>query len=513
LKKIVLSPAIIFISWSAFSGCKQLEEFIIEDGEEPLTCWLTENLPGLKTFYLGRNLDYDGDEERHLNPANLTIGPKVTSLLNIFGDDLKEITSYIKDPTSVPEYFSSKVKANAVLKVPAGSYNLYCNTNGWKDFFFIEKISGGNVVIDSNTFPDETFRNWVLAQDYGADGILTDKEIVAIKTIAINKTSATNLKGIECFTALIRLWCEKNQLTSLDVSKNTALKELVCDNNQLTSLDLSKNTALTTLWCEKNQLTSLDLSKNTELTSLSFGWNYLTSIDLSKNTALTTLWCEKNQLTSLNLSKNMALKRIWCEKNQLTSLNLSKNTALNELVCRDNQLTSLDLSKNTELTSLNCQNNQLTSLDVSKNTALQDINCSINYLTSLDVSKNTALMALYCYRNIIKGVVMDALIADLPECEGSFYPIMINNDKEQNVVTKTQVATAKAKGWTTWCCTTGYEWSIYEGSGEQPSGTNSVYREASTNDRYYNLNGQRVEKPTKKGVYIVNGKKAVYNNQ
>ena len=37
-----------------------------------------------------------------------------------------------------------------------------------------------------------------------------------------------------------------NQLTTLDVSKNTALTDLDCDNNQLTTLDVSKNTALTT---------------------------------------------------------------------------------------------------------------------------------------------------------------------------------------------------------------------------------------------------------------------------
>ncbi len=37
------------------------------------------------------------------------------------------------------------------------------------------------------------------------------------------------------------LSCHNNELTSLDVNKNTALLELGCYNNQLTELDVSHN--------------------------------------------------------------------------------------------------------------------------------------------------------------------------------------------------------------------------------------------------------------------------------
>ena len=50
--------------------------------------------------------------------------------------------------------------------------------------------------------------------------------------------------------------CNENQLTCLNVSKNTALKLLDCSWNQLTSLDVSKNTALTTIECDNIPLTS-----------------------------------------------------------------------------------------------------------------------------------------------------------------------------------------------------------------------------------------------------------------
>ena len=155
-----------------------------------------------------------------------------------------------------------------------------------------------------------------------------------------------SMPEIRYFTALECLDCSYNQLTSLDLSKNTALTELCCYENQLTSLDLSKNTALKSLDCGYNQLTSLDLSKNTALKSLLCGYNQLTSLDLSNNTALEELWCENNQLTSLDLSNNTALEELWCENNQLTFLDLSNNTALTSLVCSGNPLTKIILNRN-----------------------------------------------------------------------------------------------------------------------------------------------------------------------
>ena len=44
-----------------------------------------------------------------------------------------------------------------------------------------------------------------------------------------------------------------NQLTSLDLSKNTALTDLDCHYNKLTSLDVSKNSALAWLSCDGNK--------------------------------------------------------------------------------------------------------------------------------------------------------------------------------------------------------------------------------------------------------------------
>ena len=104
--------------------------------------------------------------------------------------------------------------------------------------------SAHDVEINKVNFPDDNFRTWLLKQDYGEDGVLTESEIKSITKIYVGMRNISSLTGIEHFIALSELWCDANQLTELDVSKNTALTQLNCSGNQLTTLDVSKNTGL-----------------------------------------------------------------------------------------------------------------------------------------------------------------------------------------------------------------------------------------------------------------------------
>jgi len=284
-----------------------------------------------------------------------------------------------------------------------------------------------DVEINETTFPDENFRQLLLTRWYGIDGVLTDEEIASVPAIEVNGKRIKSLEGIEYFTALTLLSCSVNELTELDVSKNTALTTLKCYSNQLTTLDVSKNTELTTLYCHYNQLTALDVSQNT------------------------------------------ALRFLDCSINQLTTLDVSQNTALRELHCGDNPLVALDVSRNTALYYLSCYNNQLQTLDVSQNTALTLLYCYDNQLTTLDLSQNTALNVLYCYQNQIKDGGMDALVASLPTISGGGLRV-IYNENEGNVMTIDQVAAAKAKGWIPYYYTGELSdwgtqiWNIYDGS-------------------------------------------------
>ena len=302
------------------------------------------------------------------------------------------------------------------------------------------------LLLNAENFPDANFRAalaTILGISEGDE--ITEEKITATTSLSVGFKRISDLTGIEHFTALTDLECYNNQLTSLDMSKNTALKYLFCSDNQLTALDVSKNTALQTLYCYGNQLTSLDMSKNTALTYLS---------------------CYNNQLTLLDVSKNTALTYLYCYNNPLTTLDVSQNTALTYLYCHNNQLTALDVSQNTALRSLACSGNQLTALDVSKNTALRFLACSSNQLTALDVSKNTALTELNCHSNQIKGEAMDALVASLPTVtSGEFIVIDTKDENEGNICTKAQVAVAKGKGWKVYDYNGGnYPYPEYEGS-------------------------------------------------
>lgn len=196
------------------------------------------------------------------------------------------------------------------------------------------------IEINETNFPDEIFRQYVSDSfDKDSSGSLSSDEIEAVKKISADSQNISDITGIEYFTALTELDCYDNQLTELDVSKNTELTKLDCYGNQLTALDVSKNTALTYLSCENNQLTELDVSKNTALTYLACFVNRLTALNVSKNTALTYLACDKNQLTALDVSQNTALTELYCDTNHLTALDVSKNTALTYFNCEDNKYT------------------------------------------------------------------------------------------------------------------------------------------------------------------------------
>ena len=420
-----------------------------------------------------------------------------------------------------------------------------------------------DVEINETNFPDANFRNWVLGQTYGADGVLTESEIAKVVNIEVDSKNIESLKGIEHFTALKSLSCYYNKLTGLDVSKNTALTNLSCSNNSLRTIDLSGNTALNYLHCQNNQLTTLNVSACKKLSGLECYCNQIKdegmdslveslpnvnnrymnviySYNMGEQNVMTKsqvaaakakgwipLWKPGNNwqeyegsedpadgveinvenfpdeafrewllgqeygadgvltdeeiagITELDLSGHWisslkgienftALEKLSCGFNYLESLDVSGCTELRELDCQFQYcgLKKLDVSKNTLLVELCCSTNQLTKLDVSKNTALTRLLCSDNQLTSLDVSQNTALNELYCYKNQIKEAGMDTLVESLPSVnKGDMY--VINNSNEQNEMTKSQVAAAKAKGWTPrkmdpnngW-------WSEYEGSGD-----------------------------------------------
>ena len=247
------------------------------------------------------------------------------------------------------------------------------------------------IAIDETNFPDPAFRNYLIeTYDFAKDGILTDEEIKNTKRLYLGIDSIKSLKGIEYFTDLKKLFCFFNEITELDMSRNTKLTYLDCSNCKITKLNIANNVLLDTLYCENNELTELDISNNTELVYLD---------------------------------------------------------------CYDNKLTQLDVSKNTALAQLDFERNQIASIDLSNNIWLEEMYCSGNGMTQLDVSACQQLELLHCYHNKISGQNMDNLISSLPLNDTpTYFDLAVVDfteeaDKEGNVCTKAQVEAAKAKGW------------------------------------------------------------------
>ena len=164
-----------------------------------------------------------------------------------------------------------------------------------------------DVEINETNFPDETFRNWVIKYcDTNKDNSLSETEINAVTAVYCNRMNITGLDGIEYFTKITALDCAYNNITSIDVSKNTALTRIDCSDNNITSLTVG--------------------SGNTKLTYLSCSNNNLTSLDVSTCTALSSLYCYNNNLTTLTIGEKKSLSALNFDNNNLTSLDLSKDT-------------------------------------------------------------------------------------------------------------------------------------------------------------------------------------------
>jgi Leucine-rich repeat (LRR) protein len=309
-----------------------------------------------------------------------------------------------------------------------------------KLFFLILILSNVFGYAQYTLIPDVNFEKALinLQIDSGTpDGKVLTVNIITLNSLDVSSKNITNLTGIQDFLALTNLNCFNNQLTNLDITKNTSLTYLSCWNNQLTSLDVTKNISLTYLDCNANKLTSINVTLNTAMTHLFCNDNKLTSFNVTLNTALTNLGCNSNQLTSLDVTKNTVLTYLVCTNNQLTSLNVTQNTVLEYLACSFNYLTSLDVTKNTKLTELYCTSNQLTNLDVSKNTSLNALTCWNNQLTSLDVSKNTSLNLLYCDNNQLTSldVTKNTSLIDFACSNNQLTSLNLKNGKNTNINT------------------------------------------------------------------------------
>lgn len=312
-----------------------------------------------------------------------------------------------------------------------------------------EQVVVTGLDVNEENFPDPNFRNWLLSQSFVTDAVITD--VAAVTKITARACGIVDLTGIQHFT----------ELTELDVSNSAEIHPQ--ENwNRISSIDLSGNPKLRKIWVNNNLLTSLDLSHCPDLRNIDFSGNLLTQIDVSSNEYLHLLYCEDNQLTSLDVTHNPDLGVLGCQKNQLTSLNVTNNLLLEQLFCENNKLTSIDVANHNKMMLFNCNDNQL---------------------SSLDLTGCTALFQLYFYNNQIKGEAMQNLVNSLetPPNGGYMVVLDLDNNIEQNEITESQAAIARAKSWSVEVISNG-DFAQFEGGGGIQQDEDGYYLIGSVDD-------------------------------
>jgi Leucine-rich repeat (LRR) protein len=236
--------------------------------------------------------------------------------------------------------------------------------------------------------PDANFETALATyDDISSDGLVPTANIESLTTLEVNNTNIVDLTGIEDFVSLTTLEANKNDITAVNLSKNTALTTLDLSDNLLTEIDLSTNTLLQEIDIEKNDLTSIDVSSLANLQRLFVQENNLSSIDVSNNSQLTELLLEDNpSITSLDLSNNNSKEFINCNNcTSLATITLGTSNDLETLQLDNTIITNLDLSTISTLREISVVNTNLTTLDLSNNSNLIDVYASDGIFTSINI--------------------------------------------------------------------------------------------------------------------------------
>lgn len=252
--------------------------------------------------------------------------------------------------------------------------------------------------------PDANFKNALLNHnpviDLNGDGQIQVSEAVAVTgNIIVSNKNIFDLTGIQAFINIQALYCDNNQLTTLNFGNLTRLTTLECRSNKLISLNVTNLPSLVILTCHVNQLTSLPLNQFPSLQALSCYSNKLTSLVFNNSVPLYILDCSNNLLTTLTINNSSNLWMLECNNNQITSLSLGNSPRLQILVCSNNKIASLTIGNAPLLTDLYCNNNMIPSMSLNNVSSLQVLQCGNNKISSLLLNNANNLKYLYCSYN------------------------------------------------------------------------------------------------------------------
>ena len=307
-------------------------------------------------------------------------------------------------------------------------YNAAVSIMDWQDY-------DGVVHINSTNFPDDAFRSAIYSNDINKDGKLTTTERKNVTQLQVYNSGINSLQGIEFFTKLQALYCQNNNLTSINLSNNTELIQVDCYGNQITGAGVEQmignmptvNNAVLRFAFNSSTETNDQLTLRQVGMLKEKGWlpryrvngewyDYIDYVPINS----TTFPDENFRNIILGRSIGQDAKLYWSEIKDITRFDFITNKGIADLT---------GIEYFTEITLLYCHYNKLTELDVTHNTKLTYIDCCANQLGF---------------------AAIDRFIASLPQLDSlsGVVSFLIYDTYERNArPTRAQVQAAAAKGW------------------------------------------------------------------
>ncbi len=163
------------------------------------------------------------------------------------------------------------------------------------------------------TIPDPNFKAALIAHDpvidINGDGEIQVSEAAALHlALDVAESDISDMTGVEAFVNIKQLYCQKNNLTHVNLTTLSLLQNFIAWQNHLESLDVSQNPDLRTISISGSSLNELDVSNNPNLEDLQIGYNNIGDLELMHNPNLKRITSVGNPHVILDFVKNQNLE-------------------------------------------------------------------------------------------------------------------------------------------------------------------------------------------------------------
>ena len=425
-----------------------------------------------------------------------------------------ELYVYYCEDLSYPD--GNEMTPQQVTKAKKKGWTVYVydnySTNGSNNTHW--STTDGFYLINRDRFPDAQFRKVLNDMDFRCKGALTQEDINATDEMMAFGYNIMDMTGIEYFTKLTTLDITRNMFVNngIDLSQNKKLKNLYIECNNISGSNMDnlvdklpsvRSGEITVYdgrgdWPETNEMTPAQVAKAQQK-----GWTVKVFDDKENDT-----WVETNGfwLYSATRFPDSYFRNYLIEIKSWPStgaIRAESAEATDKIYCNGKNISSL------------------VGLEYFPN--IKELSFYGNNIEEIDLSGFGNLYLVVCWANNIKGSSMSKMINSLPTMpegkQGTLRVINRHNSSytEGNEITVNQVATAKAKRWipyeyngSTWVEYTGSESGITTGLEALPLNDNGEMINDKARESWYTIDGRKLSgKPTKKGIYIRNGKAVV----